>query len=225
MGEQLAAYSALSAGARAAGEGTAHGRARLGDHVLVENGAELLLIDLRAGRRALVRDRLDSSARSAAPVSRPLLIPHTQAVPESVADAVDESSAVLRSLGVEIRRSAPGSVTLRAIPACVAGVAPEDLLGAVAGWAKSSRRTEDLADALAVLAESNPFDGDDDIVDAVLAGRLGGAVAAVDEAMLRRCSPMRGGAERMPSEFELPEFRGVATLARKFTDSRLRTRI
>ena len=186
VGEQLAAYSALSAGARAAGEGTARGRARLGDHVLVETGAALLLIDLRAGRRALVRDRLDSSARSAAPVSRPLLIPHTQAVPEPVADAVDESSAVLRSLGVEIRRGAPGSVTLRAIPACVAGVAPEDLLGAVAGWAKSSRRTEDLADALAVLAESNPFDGDDDIVDAVLAGRLGGAVAAVDEAMLRR---------------------------------------
>lgn len=184
--DHLAAYSALSAGAPAAG-GLARGRVRLGDHVLVENGAELLLIDLRAGRRALVRDRLDPSAGSAAPVARPLLIPHTQAVPEAVADAVDESSASLRSLGVEIRRGAPGSITLRAIPACLAGVAPEHLLDAVAGWAKAFRRTADLADALATLAESSPFDGDaDDIVDAALGGRLGAAAAAVDEAMLRR---------------------------------------
>ena len=185
--DHLAAYSALSAGAPVAGDGTARGRVRLGDHVLVENGAELLLIDLRAGRRALVRDRLDASAGSAAPVARPLLIPHTQAVPEAVADAVDESSASLRSLGVEVRRSAPGSITLRAIPACLAGVAPEHLLDAVAGWVTTSRRTAGLVDALATLAESSPFDGDaGDIVDAALAGRLGGAVAAVDEAMLRR---------------------------------------
>ena len=185
--EHLAAYSALSAGAHAAGDGTARGRVRLGDHVLVENGAELLLIDLRAGRRALVRDRLDASAGSAAPVARPLLIPHTQAVPEAVADAVDESSATLRSLGVEVRRGAPGSITLRAIPACLAGVAPEHLLDAVAGWAKASRRAVDLADALATLAASSPFDGDvDDIVDAATGDRLGAAAVAVDEAMLRR---------------------------------------
>jgi len=185
--EHLAAYDALSAGARAAGDGTAQGRVRLGHLVLVENGAELLLIDLRAGRRVLVRDRLDASAGAAAPVARPLLIPHTQAVPEAVADAVDESSALLRSLGVEVRRGAPGSITLRAIPACLAGVAPEDLLDAVAGWAKGSRDTADLADALAALAESSPFDGDaDDIVDAAVADRLGAAVAAVDDAMLRR---------------------------------------
>ena len=185
--EHLAAYSALSGGALAAGGGTARGRVRLGDHVLVENGAELLLIDLRAGRRALVRDRLDASAGSAAPVARPLLIPHMQAVPEPDADAVDESCASLRSLGVEIRRGAPGSITLRAIPACLAGVAPQDLLDAVVGWAKASRRTEDLAEALATLAESRPFEGDaDDIVDGAVADRLGAAVVAVDEATLRR---------------------------------------
>ena len=185
--DHIAAYSALSAGAPAAGDGIARGRVRLGDHVLVENGAELLLIDLCAGRRALVRDRLDESAGSAAPVARPLLIPHTRALPEEVADAVDESSASLRSLGVEVRRGAPGSLTLRAIPACLAGVAPEDLLDAVAGWAKASGSSADLADALATLTESSPFDGDaDDIVDAAVAERLGAAVVTVDEAMLRR---------------------------------------
>ena len=185
--EHLAAYSALSAGAPVAGVGTARRRVRLGDHVLVENGAELLLIDLRAGRRELVRDRLDVYAGAAAPVSRPLLIPHTRSVPEDVADAVDESGPSLQSIGVEVRRGAPGSITLRAIPACLAGVAPQDLLDAVAGWAKASRRTADLADALATLAQSSPFDGDADaIVDAAIASRLGAAVATVDEAMLRR---------------------------------------
>ena len=134
-----------------------------------------------------MRDRLDASARTAAPVARPLLIPHTRAVSEAVADAVDESSDSLRSLGVEIRRGAPRSITLRSIPACLAGVAPDDLLDAVAGWVTTSRRAAGLVDALATLAESSPFDGDaGDIVDAALGGRLGGAAAAVDEEMLRR---------------------------------------
>ena len=185
--DHLAAYSALSAGTRGAGAGTARGRVRLGNHVLVESGETLLLVDLLAARRALVRGRLDESAQTAAPVSRPLLIPHTQAVPEAVADAMDESSASFRSLGVEIRRGAPGAVTLRSIPACLAGVAPDDLLDAAAGWTKTSRQVADLVDSLATLAESSPFEGDiEDIVDAALAGRLDAGTVAVDEAMLRR---------------------------------------
>ena len=184
--DHLAAYAALSSLSRAAGSGAAPGRVRLGDHVLVEGRGALLLIDLCAGRRALVRDRLDEAARASAPVSRPLLIPHTQAAPEVVADAVDEASASLRSLGVEIRRGAPGSITLRAIPACLAGVAPDRLLHAVAGWAKTSGPVATLVDALAALAESSPFDGDTgDVIDAAVGDRLGAGVVAIDEAMLR----------------------------------------
>ncbi len=192
--EQLAAYSALSAGASATaasatGAGMARGRVRLGDHVLAERGDALLLIDLRAARRALVTDRLEASARTAAPVARPLLIPHTRAVPEAVADAVDEADDSLRSLGIEIRRGAPGSITLRAIPACLAGVAPEDLLDVVAGSARRASPVADLVGALAALAQSSPLDGDaGDIVDAATSGRLGAGTGtvAVDEAMLRQ---------------------------------------
>lgn len=183
--DHLAAYGALSAGTYTAGTGTARGRLRLGDYVLVEGGEKLLLIDLRAGRRALVRERLDESTRTTAPVSRPLLIPHSRAVHEVVADAVDEASASLLSLGVEIRRGAPGSITLRAIPACLAGVAPDALLDAVADWARKSDRASNLVESLAILAESSPFDGDtSDIIDAAAGGRLGAAAIAVDEAML-----------------------------------------
>ena len=185
--DHLAAYSALSADTRGAGTGIARGRVRLGNHVLVETGEKLLLVDLLAARRALVRGRLDDSARTAAPVSRPLLIPHTKAVSEAVADTVDEASASFRSVGVEIRRGAPGSITLRATPACLAGVAPDHLLDAVAGWTKTLRQVADLVDSLATLAESSPFEGDvDDIVDAAVAGRLDAGTVAVDEAMLRR---------------------------------------
>ena len=186
--EHLAAYSALSVGASATGAGSSvRGRVRLGDHMLVERGETLLLIDLPAARRALVRERLETTARTDTPVTRPLLIPYTRVVPEALADAVDEAGDSLRSLGVEIRRGAPGSITLRAIPACLAGIAPEDLLDAVAAWTKAPRRTVELAGALAALAESSPAGGDaDDIVDAALADRIGAAVVTVDEAMLRR---------------------------------------
>ena len=184
--DHLAAYAALSAAPRPAGAGPAPGRVRLGNYVLVEGRGTLLLIDLGAGRRALVRDRLDEVARASAPVSRPLLIPHTRAVPEAVADAVEEAGASLRSLGVEIRRGAPGSITLRAIPACLAGAAADDLLDTVSGWAKQSGSVPALIDALAALAGRGPGDGDvGAVIDATLGGRIGAAVTAVDEAMLR----------------------------------------
>ena len=182
IGEYLASYSALSSSCGAAGA-----RVRLGDHVLIEGRGALLLVELGAGRRALVRDRLDESTRARAPVSRPLLIPHTRAAPEAVADAVDEANASLQSLGIDVRRGAPGAITLRAIPACLAGVEPEKLLDAVAEWVRPSSPVGDLVAALAALAGSSTFDGDiDDIIDAALGGRLGAGVAAVDEAMLRR---------------------------------------
>ena len=56
--DHITAYAALSAGARPAGAGIARSRARLGEYALVEDGEVLLLVDLRAGRRALVRERL-----------------------------------------------------------------------------------------------------------------------------------------------------------------------
>ena len=190
VGDHLAAYSALSGSSGPTGPGAASGQVRLGGHVLVEGRGALLLIDLGAGRCALVRDRLDEAMRKDAPVSRPLLIPHTRAVPEATADAVDEAGASLRSLGIEIRRGAPDAVTLRAIPACLAGVDADKLLDAVVKWAKPAKPSgpvADLADALAALAGSGPFDGDArDVIDAALGDRLRAGVIAVDEATLRQ---------------------------------------
>ena len=187
VGDHLAAYAALSAGSRGTTASGARGQVRIGDYVIVEGAATLLLIDLRAGRRKLVRDRLDESARTAGAVSRPLLIPHPRQVSESVADAVDAAGAALRSLGIEVRRGAPGSVTLRAIPPCLAGVAPDALLDAISGWAGTSGPMPDLIDSLAAMAASATFGGDTgDIVDAAVGGRLGAAVADIDESMLRR---------------------------------------
>ena len=184
--DHLAGYAALSAASRPPGSGTALGRVRSGNYVLVEGREALLLIDLGAGHRALVRDRLDEFTRTTAPVSRPLLIPHMRTAPEAVADAVDEADASLRSLGVEIRRGAPGSITLRAVPACLAGIAPDDLLDTVAGWAKQSGSVSALIDSLAALAERGPVDGDiGAVIDAAVGGRIGAAVTVVDEAMLR----------------------------------------
>ena len=154
--------------------------------MLVERGDGLLLIDVRAGRRALVKDRLDEFTRITAPVSRPLLIPHTRTVSEDTADAVDDAGSSLRSLGIEIRRGAPGAISMRAIPAILGGVPHDDLLDTVVGWAGTSGGAPVLVESLAALAESRPFDGDiGHVVDAVLADRLGAAVVTVDEVMLR----------------------------------------
>ena len=187
VADHAAAYYAPSPASPSLQGGAGRGRVRLGNYVLVEDRGKVLLIDLGAGRRALVRDRLNESSRTREPVSRPLLIPHTSTVPESAADAVDAAGASIRSLGLEVRRGAPGSITLRALPACLAGISPEMLLEAVSGWATNTDSVTSLVSTLAALAESSPFDGDtDDIIDAAIAGRLGGAAIAIDETVLRR---------------------------------------
>ena len=196
VADHLAAYATLSSGSRPAQAGAARGRVRLGAYVLVEDGEKLLLIELGAGRGALVRDRLGELGQTRTPVSRPLLIPHPGPVPEAIADAVDAARAALQSLGIEIRRSAPGALTLRAIPACLAGIAPDKLLDAVGDWAKTSDMSDPvkasdpvaaLVDVLGRLAGSSPTDGDiDDIIDAAIGGRLATAVIDIDEATLRR---------------------------------------
>ena len=187
VAEHLAAYAALSSAPRSGEAGAARGRVRLGAYVLVEDRGKLLLIDLGAGRRALVRDRLDAAVRTAPPTSRPLLIPHTAAVSEADADAVDEASASLRSLGVEIRRGAPDALTLRAVPACLAGVEAEELLGAVVGWAKARGPVASLVDALVAVAGPGLAGGDaDEVIEAALGGGLSAGVAGIDEAALRR---------------------------------------
>ena len=187
VADHLAAYAVLSSGSRPPHANAVRDRVRLGAYVLVEDGEKLLLIELGAGRGALVRERLGESSRTRTPVSRPLLIPYTGTVPEAIADAVDAAGTSLQSVGIEIRRSAPGVITLRAIPACLAGVAPDKLLETIADWAKASDSVAVLVDGLGKLAGSSPFDGDtDDIIDAAVGGRLATGVIEVDEATLRR---------------------------------------
>ena len=185
--DRSAPYAALPPDPLSSGGRPSRGQVRLGDLALVEDRDGLLLVDLAMGRRALVQERLEQSSRAGDPVSRPLLIPHAQSVSEPAADAVDGASASLRSLGIEIRRTAPGALALRSVPACLAGVAPETLLATVAEWAQTSGAAADLTDSLAGLAQSRPFDGDArDIIEAALAGRLDAATVTVDEASLRR---------------------------------------
>ena len=185
--DRSAPYTAPAPDPRSSGACPSRARVRLGDYVLVEDRDSLLLVDLATGRRALVQERLERSSRAGDPVSRPLLIPLAQSVSEPAADAVDGASASLRSLGIEIRRPAPGALALRSVPPCLAGVAPETLLHAVANWAQTSGAAADLPELLAGLAQSRPFDGDiRDIVEAALARRLDAATVTVDEASLRR---------------------------------------
>ena len=182
-----AAYMAQSPEHRTPEVGARRGRVRLGNYLLVEDRERLLLVDLAIGRRALVRNRLDESIRAHDPVARPLLIPHTGPVSEAAADAVDEASESLRSLGIEVRRVAPRSLALRAIPSCLAGVAPGRVLDTVAEWAQGSGAMSDLSERLAELAQSCPFEGDvSEITDAALAGSLEAGAVPVDEALLRR---------------------------------------
>jgi DNA mismatch repair ATPase MutL len=96
--------------------------------------------------------------------SRPLLLPQSVSVEESLADLLESRLYALSDAGFDLRRNAPASITLRAVPACLAHVPALALLDAVLRWmeAKPDPEDEALADVLARVGAEHLQDLADD---------------------------------------------------------------
>jgi len=100
-----------------------------------------VLVDVPRARETVCRARL--TARDAP--ARPLLVPVEVPLPATAADAVEGHGESLARIGFDLRRSAPEAVTVRALPAPLAGVDASVLVA-------------DLATRLAAGEASGPRD-------------------------------------------------------------------
>ncbi|MDH3314234.1 MAG: DNA mismatch repair endonuclease MutL [Gammaproteobacteria bacterium] len=109
------------------------------------------ITDLAETRRRKILESLRRNLAQADGVSRPLLLPITLAVPEGTADGLQRKLDTLSRAGFDLRRSAPASVSLRAVPACLAHVPAPALMDAILHWGRGSAdpAAESLAESLA----------------------------------------------------------------------------
>ena len=122
-----------------------------GVYVLAQNAHGLVLVDMHAAHERITYERMKAAFASDDLRAQPLLVPESLAVSEREADLAEQHAALLASLGLEVRRSGPQSLSLRSAPALLADLdAKPLLLDALAELREhgSTRKVEEAVHAL-----------------------------------------------------------------------------
>ncbi|MDH5254742.1 MAG: DNA mismatch repair endonuclease MutL [Gammaproteobacteria bacterium] len=92
-----------------------------GIYILAETADGLVVVDAHAAHERITYERLKASIRQASVQSQVLLLPETLPVTEAEAERADHHAALLERCGFDLLRTGPGRLTLRAVPAVLAG--------------------------------------------------------------------------------------------------------
>jgi len=148
LGEAPAAYAALYAGAGAStaysGESNlqplpassnaavpplGYALAQLhGIYILAENADGLIVVDMHAAHERIGYEKLKHAHDGIGLHAQPLLVPLSLAVAEREAEVAEREAATLSTLGFDVTRSGPQSLSVRSVPALLAQAEPEALL-------------------------------------------------------------------------------------------------
>lgn len=99
-----------------------------GVYILAENADGLILVDMHAAHERILYERLKRELAAGEPRRQPLLVPATLRVSETEAELAERHADELAGLGVELTRSGPSQVTLRALPALLGDADGEGLV-------------------------------------------------------------------------------------------------
>jgi DNA mismatch repair protein MutL len=114
----------VAAGAAAAGDAPPLGYAIAqlhGIYVLAQNRDGLVVVDAHAAHERITYEKLKAAAANGPVAGQRLLVPEVLNVSEADADRVEELGSELAGLGVVLERSGPQTVTIREVPALLAG--------------------------------------------------------------------------------------------------------
>jgi len=99
-----------------------------GIYILAENVDGLIVVDMHAAHERIGYEKLKTAHDGEGLRTQPLLVPASIAVSEREADTAEREADTLASLGFELTRSGPQSLTLRSVPALLAHGDVEALL-------------------------------------------------------------------------------------------------
>lgn len=127
-----------------------------GVYVLAQNAHGLVLVDMHAAHERIGYERLKAAMDAEGLRSQPLLVPVERAVSEREAEAVETLEPELRQLGLDLRRTGPQSLSIRAIPTLLGDADPArlalDVLGDLMAHGASRRLEQERNELLATMA-------------------------------------------------------------------------
>jgi len=92
-----------------------------GLYVLAQNEAGLILVDQHAAHERILYERLKDQIEAGPPPTQALLVPAVVEVSEKDVATAEEQAEALAGLGFEVSIGGPRQLTLRAVPALLAG--------------------------------------------------------------------------------------------------------
>jgi DNA mismatch repair protein MutL len=92
-----------------------------GLYILAQNEAGLILVDQHAAHERILYERLKNQVEAGAPPTQALLVPAVIEVSEKDIATAEEQAEALAALGFEVSTGGPRQLTLRAVPALLAG--------------------------------------------------------------------------------------------------------
>ena len=99
-----------------------------GIYILAENADGLIVVDMHAAHERIGYEKLKSAHDGIGLHSQPLLVPLNLAVAEREAEVAEREAETLATLGFDVTRSGPQSLSVRSVPALLAQAEPEGLL-------------------------------------------------------------------------------------------------
>jgi len=99
-----------------------------GVYVLAQNAQGLVLVDMHAAHERITYERLKSAREGQGVQSQPLLVPVGISVSEREADCAEREAQSLADWGIELQRTGPQSLSVRAVPVLLAGADARQLV-------------------------------------------------------------------------------------------------
>jgi DNA mismatch repair protein MutL len=119
-----------------------------GIYILSQAPDGLILVDMHAAHERTTYERMKAALADGGIASQPLLVPLPVSVSPAEADVLEEHAPALNRLGLDIVRSGPASVQVRAVPAFLAAKDLDDLLRRISADLTADGSTRGIEEAL-----------------------------------------------------------------------------
>jgi DNA mismatch repair protein MutL len=119
-----------------------------GIYILSQAPDGLILVDMHAAHERTTYERMKAALDAGPIASQPLLVPVAIAVAPAEADLFEEHAATLARAGLEIVRSGPAGVQVRAVPAFLAPMDLDELVRRIGADLSADGATRGIEEAL-----------------------------------------------------------------------------
>jgi DNA mismatch repair protein MutL len=119
-----------------------------GIYILSQAPDGLILVDMHAAHERTTYERMKAALGSGPIASQPLLVPVSIAVTPAEADLFEEHAPTLSRAGLEVVRSGPASVQVRAVPAFLAPMDLDELVRRIGADLAADGATRGIEEAL-----------------------------------------------------------------------------